>query len=814
MFSLRTLSTAWCWVLIIFWATLSLSFASEPQLSVGDRLSVFSDKAYRKDGGRYFEAVGNVVIISQKDTVYGEVASLDQESMLARVEGNVRVVMQDMTLHGSHLEYNLVTGGATIRNARIITPTFNLVANELIRISPDEYLAKEAEFSTCHDCPESWSVYGNTIRVKVNQYAQIQHGLAKVKGVHVLYLPYIVIPISGQRKTGLLIPTLSNRLGEGLAFEQPVFVALGPHRDMTVSPTFWAKRGYGGDLQYRHRFNNLSWVEFNSRTLSDTIYVPGGSNTEQSGREFFRYFTEIETHQQWSPNLTSHFRYTGARDLDVVRDHPQFTDPRSISSDFGFRGFVNWRQKYFSTGVESHYLRNQLVADPMEFDRSYVQVMPRLTLSSVPYSLVQSSIPGLQHITVGFDSSFTRFRQVNEDNEFNLRNADRFSARPYLVWNFLTKGPFSFRSRYMLDQQSYVFPGPAERGFGKNAGLVRSEVSFTMDRIFGLAYEERIPLKHVSEEDLQRLRERREQGLTPLRETRRQSRLIGEVPAFESELVRESINQVHRSYRHGQEFKLIHHFIASENEYGNQNFRNQITNNYRGWFDWEDAIRSQEFLFGSDVIRTIIPPQNTVEFQWNNSLIRKTPKNFSYLADNQYLRDNFSYQKIGYFNLSQGFLVGEERTGDYRDRLTRLMIDAGYSADRWNVGMREFYFHAENQNIFNLNFNRRFDHLNIFSAYNYNSFAQTGLNTLSIGGQVRPTDVLGFAMVKEMNLATNTDIRTVYSVDIMPNNNCWILNLNFRESIVDQRFSFNILFNFGDESFQRYRNNYFGVVRL
>ncbi len=802
-------------------ATLSLSRAADnPQLTLGDKISVFSDKAYRKNKGRSFEAVGNVVIISGKDTVYGELANLDQDTMMVKIEGNVRLITKDMTLYGSHLDYNINTGAATIRNARILTADFNLVATELLRLNENEYVARESEFTTCKDCVESWSVYGNYIKVHVGKYVQIKHGLFKVKGVDVIYLPYIVLPILSKRETGILVPRLSSRTGEGLSFEQPFFWAIAPDKDATLSPTFWARRGYGGDVQYRQRFTEMSWTELNSRLVNDTIYLPGKLNRDTSGDYFFRYFTDLETHAHFSPNLTSHLRYSGLRDLDFVRDYPQYTDPRTNSSDFGFNGFVNWRQERFSLQADSQYLRNQLSAEPTEFDRSYVQVLPRVSLSTVPHSILQTKVPFFQHVAAGADGSLTRFRQVEQVDDSYLRNADRVSLQPYVMWHFLTWGPVSFRSRYVFDHQGYDFAAADEIGAGKNAGLVRSEVSFTMDKIFGLAYEEKIPLKLISDEELKRLRDAKEQGLAPLRKEEKANRLVGKLPEFESELTRDNIVQVRSSFRHSQEFKFVHHFIASENEYGNRRFLNQIQNRPGGFggqagqFDYEDAIRSQEFLFGANVTRTVVPPENTLELQWNNTLVRKSPKSFNFLDDDKYLRDNFTYTRIGWFNVSQGYLLNNREEEDLRQRLTRLMIHAGYQAQRWTVGLQEYYFHFDNENIFNVNFTRRFEFLNLFANYSYNSFASSNLNSLSFGGQVRPTDVLGVAMVKDMDLEAQKDIRTVYSIDIMPHNNCWIFNLDYRRSIVDSRYSFNIMFNFGDDRFERYRNDYFAVRRF
>lgn len=732
---------------------------------------------------------------------------------MMKMEGNVRFITKDMTLYGSRVDYNIGTGQAHIKNARIITSDFNLVASELVRLNENEYIAKEAEFTTCKDCTESWAVYGKHMKVKVGKYIQVSNGLFKVKGVDVLYVPYLVVPILAKRETGLLIPRISSRTGEGLSFEQPFFWVLDDHKDLTLSPTFWAARGYGGDLQYRQRFSEMSWFEFNGRAVNDTIYEPGKKNRDQSGDEFFRYFTEVETHRFFSPDLSSHIRYTGTRDLDFVRDYAQYTDPKVLSSDFGLQGFVNWRRNHFSISGEVDYLRNQLSSDPVEFDRGYVQTVPRLTFNTIPNSIIQSKVPFFNHIAIGADGSFSRFRQVDQVDTPLLRNADRVSVQPYLMWHLLTWGPVSLKSRYTFDSQQYQFADRDQPHAGKNAGLIRTEVSFTMDKVFGLAYEEKVPIKYISDSDLKRLRESKEQGLAPLQKDEKTNRLVGELPDFESELSKDTLVQVKKSYRHSQEFKFVHHYISSENTYGNKNFIAQIRDQ-QGLWDYEDAIRSREFLIGANTTRTMIPPENTVEFQWNNSIVRKTPKKFSFLEDEKYLRDNFTYSKIAWFNVSQGYLLNEEDEDDLNQKLTRLMVDTGYSADRWTIGLQEFYFHDSNENILSTNFNRRFEYLNIFGRYSKNQSPTSRLDSISFGGQVRPTDVLGLAMVKDIDLEADKDIRTIYSADIMPHNNCWIFSLTYRRSIVDSRYSMNINFNFGQDNFERYRNDYFGVKRL
>lgn len=788
------------------------ALSAGPQFQLGDSLSIFSDRAFRKDGGDVFEAVGNVVVVNQKDTLYGESATFDRRTMVFRVDGNVRFITEDLTLYGSQLEYHALTGQATVKNARIIHPQFNIVARELYRRSDKLLEAHEAEFTTCRDCTESWAVYGRKIMMYLNDRAEIYHGLAKIKGVSVLYLPYMVVPLS-KRKSGVLFPRIASRVGEGLSLEQPVFWAIDESKDATVTPTFWAKRGYGADAEYRQNFGLQRWFEGSTRLLNDTIYLPGKNDQSESGKNYTRYFADFENHWLWNANWSQHLRFTDTRDLDIVRDHPLYTDDRVISSDFGFSGFLDGRGEQWALSLQGEYSRNQLFADPEAFDREYVQTLPRVALSSTPVTLLQSELPLLRHIYVGVDTSFTRFRRTTSAPSVPIRDADRFSARPYLAWHILNWGPLSFKTEANFDFQRYRFP-ELEQGTTaeKNAMLLRTEMAFTMDRIFGLSFEEKISLNELPPGYVKKLREGRGEGPKPLTETSKKSKLVGQLTPLESSLTDDGIVVARQAYRHSQEFKFVHHFITSESESGNRAFLEQIRSN-TGWFDYTDAIRSQEYLLGANTTRTVIPPTNTLDFQWNNVLIRKTPQGTDWRTDQRYLRDNFTYQRMGYFNLSQGYLFDQE-FDDFRDKLTRLALQAGYIAPRWSLSMSEYFFHRNSQHLFQLAWQREFDFLNLLAAYNYNSLERRRFNTLSTGVQVRPTDTLGVSYVRQMDLEAQQDIRTVYSVDIMPHNNCWILNLSYQESIVGFRYAFNVLFNFGDDRFSRYRRDWFRMQRM
>ena len=56
------------------------------------------------------------------------------------------------------------------------------------------------------------------VHITLNEYIRIWHAYVKAKGVSILYLPYLILPIKKERESGLLSPTLSLTNREGYHF--------------------------------------------------------------------------------------------------------------------------------------------------------------------------------------------------------------------------------------------------------------------------------------------------------------------------------------------------------------------------------------------------------------------------------------------------------------------------------------------------------------------------------------------------------------------------------------------------------------------
>ena len=782
----------------IFNLFLSSSYARQTfEFTAGENVQVLSDKAYRKTVENRFEAVGNVIITQGTNSIYGEKATLSFQSGDTEVVGNVRYVGDQMTMYGSRLLYNFNSQKLDVYNARILSDNYVVLGKQLSRLGPNEIYGVDAEYTTCRDCPESWSIFGKEVRITIGEYVRIKHAYIKVKGVVVMYVPYIILPIKKKRESGLLFPSFGLNLEEGARFQQPLYWAISDQADLTFTPSYFGNRGYGSQVEFRHTPRDGIRYQVDGLFTNDGIYLPGKENRETSGVKEFRYLGQWEHHIFSGLDYNHHLTYTNNRDFDFIRDYQFYANDKIFGPDTGLETFFEVRKDLFYMGIEGGLRENQLFSEARDFDDRYVQVLPKVSLGLNPIQLIQTSIPGFNKITIGGDFDYTVFKQNKvQENQF-IRNAHRINAVPFVQWNFGQLGPVSAMTTARLDYQYYDFPYLDNKNWFRKSGLIyETEFSLVLDKIFGLAYEEDIPSEYIKTEDETKKRKEKK--------TIKKGEIIGQLPTLGG-VNKESFRVNHNSYRHRQNFKLKHYFLSDQDSAGNQNFFNQIQDD-NGQFDPTDTIRSREFLANNETSKTTLPLNNTLEIQWNNSLIKKVTRNSDLLSDQRTLRDNFSYGLVGYFNVSQGYdfyrktdSLGREL--ELEDKLTRTLIDTGMTLHRTNLNFQEYYFYKTQEHIFRASITQSFDRGQFGAALRYNSFRVPVDKFFSTQGNIRLTDLFTIQGGWEYDLEGKRTNQNRYGVLYTPYNNCWRLQLDFLKTIAEKRFSFNFLINFNDNSF-------------
>ena len=784
---LTTLLVRFSAIFILFYSSFQLPRVTAREnfeFDLGQKINILSDKAFRKSSENEFEAIGNVVITHLKNSIYGEKAKINFKTGSAEIVGNVRYITPDVTLYGTVLSYNFITRQVDIDNARVLSENFVVTGKKIIQKSDSSIYAEEAEYTTCRDCPESWSVFGKVVSITVGKYIKIKHAYLKVNGVIAMYFPYVVFPIKQKRESGILFPLLGFSSKEGFRYQQPYFWAMGDKNDLTITPSTFGTRGLGGELQYRQSFGEKTWLELNTLHLDDKIYEPFKLSKELSGKRVLRSFSGIEFNTSFSHHTNGHFNFSYTSDLDTPRDLDFFVKDKIIGTEVLNGGFLETRSSMFSFAVENYFNRNLIINDPKKFDDEYVQILPKLSFSMLPLNLLHTQYPLLKNINLGLHTDYAIFKQNKFSETIYIRNAQRFNLQPNLKWYLGNLGPIFFSNQVKLDYQLYKFKNQTNNHFYKSGIVYETEARVELEKLFGLSY--------VEVENVKKTDQKINLG---------NNILGGLPPMLGSDLNQENI-VAKKSYRHSQEFILKHYYMSDQRYSGNTSFRDQIEKE-DGMFDYLDSIKTKEYSSSQVTAQDSLPLSNTLEFQWNNKIIRKSPRVFDPFLDNHFLKDNFEYSNIGYFDLSQG-LSFDVTSNSISDKLTRLYLNTGLNLNSFTTSIQEFYFHKTSEHKFTSAFGYDFTRASVSANFTYNSFNSSSTPVAKLAGYsvtISPNDLFTIKNTIDYNIQNKNIAKSSYTLLYSPMNNCWKIELNYNRDLIDKKFGVLFYINYNENNF-------------
>lgn len=705
--------------------------------------------------------------------------------------GNVRYVGPDMTLFGTEFHYNFKTSLFTIKNAKLKSGNFILHGKKIEKVSEDLIVAEGAEITTCQDCPESWSVYGEKVKIIPNKYVYIYSGFVSIKGISFIYVPYLVFPIKKKRETGLLIPKLELSQDDGARFRLPFFWAIDETKDMTLVPSMFGRRGFGSLFEYRQNVGEEKWFQLDSLVIWDDIYLPLKTNYDVTGDGYFRNFNNYEHTFNFSHNFNHHLNFLMVTDSDQLRDFDYLINPYVEGPNTGGGGYFNYRTNLIDINLEGYLQKNVLVTDPKEFDDNYVQILPKLTFDMAPLKLFQTETFPVESLSFGASADFTAFKQM-EFNELNLiRNANRTNFVPYLDLTLGQIGPIQLKSYLALDSQYYDLPFERVNYFSKWTLVSKSSASLELEKIFGVAYQESIPLEQINIEKVKEEAASKEEKL--------EGDLIESIPPVNSEFGQKDFKIVSHSYKHSQIFALNYFYTPPTNWAGNQDFSNQISTE-QGTFDNTDARREIEYKIDNYMARMTLPMENTLELVWSNTIVRKEPKIFDVYQDEKHLWDNFTYQNIFIFMVSQGYQF-DMTSDEFAERLTFLKVDTSFDIAKFKIYLREYHYYRPEGNILTLGLRKDFTTGGGEVGLRYDTFQTPYNKNIFFKGNLDVLKPVGFNLTYDYDLALKVPNLLLFGIGFTPNNNCWRFDINYRKTQIDKAFYFNLQINYDGKSY-------------
>jgi LPS-assembly protein len=279
----------------------------------------------------------------------------------------------------------------------------------------NQYRGTNATWSTCSGPKPDWYVKAGEIELDYDrEVGTVRNGTLVFKNVPIFYLPWAEFPLTGQRHSGILPPTMESSTKTGFGFTVPYYWNIAPNYDLTLTPRYMGRRGMqlGSEARYLGAtYNGMVRAE----------YMPRDSITGES-----RSLGSL-LHRQWlTPTLY------GSVDFNAVSDDRYFED---LSTRISMSSRVNLlregRLMYVGGGWWNLSALAQsyqtLSPDPARPVGTPYRRLPQIALNAKRPGEFNGFV-GTSGLDLAWKSEFARFIHPNDDRA----NATRITAYPQL----------------------------------------------------------------------------------------------------------------------------------------------------------------------------------------------------------------------------------------------------------------------------------------------------------------------------------------------------------------------------------------------
>jgi LPS-assembly protein len=296
------------------------------------------------------------------------------------------------------------------RSARGAAKSLSLNRQGVLRLDGVSY-------TTCPVDSTDWQILADRVSIDTaRSMGTARDARVEFLGVPLLRLPVISFPVGNARKSGVLFPNLGSTTSSGAQLSLPYYWNIAPNQDMTLTPTWYTRRGI--DLEAEYRFLTAS-----TRGSLTGNLLPN-DNRANSTRSRLKINSLTELPLGWRLTLGAE----NVSDAQYFEDFYQGADGSSVA--FLPRSLhLSFRGEHLDAGLLARNYQTLDQALP-QFDRPYTEA-PRL------YARGSWRLPGAFPLVYGFDSEATDFRRSEAPEGWRVDAAPRvmldYSGPGYFV---------------------------------------------------------------------------------------------------------------------------------------------------------------------------------------------------------------------------------------------------------------------------------------------------------------------------------------------------------------------------------------------
>ena len=303
-------------------------------------------------GQKTVEATGNVELRTRRETVLADFLSYDMEKDEVHAKGDVTLRKGLDWISGPEVKFQREREIGYFDEPRfyIAENHSHGTASEIRFAGPNLYEASKAQYTSCVAPNNDWYLRADEIEVdKLRKVGTAHDASVYFLGVPVMYTPWLEFPLSNERKSGFLTPTIGSTQIRGFELTAPYYFNLAPNYDLTLTPRTMTRRGLMVAGEGRYLFENMA-----GQLIGEI--VPYDRQAEET-----RWAVSWKHNQQFAPWLAGYVNYNRVSDSTYLAD---FADRVSVTSQKSLAQEVGLVATYGPLNVIARVQEFQTLQDP------------------------------------------------------------------------------------------------------------------------------------------------------------------------------------------------------------------------------------------------------------------------------------------------------------------------------------------------------------------------------------------------------------------------------------------------------------------
>lgn len=209
-------------------------------------------------------------------------------------------------------------------------------AKRVIMLDHAHFEIDRGTYSTCPPGSDGWQLHSHELDINNESgRGEAWHSWLTIHDIPIFYFPYINFPIDKRRKSGFLIPDLSQSSVDGTTIRTPIYWNIAPNADATFTPIWIQKRGMALN-------NNMRYLGHRSTGRLDVHMIPHDDRFEAfknaaeatygrttqtipylnalNGDSITRYFYRWQDRRQWNQHWQSLINWQAVSDDYYLQD--------------------------------------------------------------------------------------------------------------------------------------------------------------------------------------------------------------------------------------------------------------------------------------------------------------------------------------------------------------------------------------------------------------------------------------------------------------------------------------------------------------